>query len=812
MTHNKILKSISKIAPFLMVLLVVCSAGCITDMTVNFYVDDKLYYQMGVDGTNSLSFPPNPTKEGYSFAGWYFDKGVWDKQVTFTSLLDMPLAGEVAVYAYFTGEDVIEYKVTLDTNGGSFVNPPTILDNGKIPLPDTPTRNHYTFMGWYTTPDCIEGTKWDFNSDVVTSDITLYAKWTSEASYHHYIDGYKRTLLTGVENIALNDGKMYITYYLAKVDGATISVLTDTVYNTGGQVLSISSGSEIAKSTTKGLEKTITESTGGNKQTSTAVTDSLDISVQNNINTGVSLFGFINFGGSFQVDTTRGNSVTSSSETGMTWDTATSISDSETVTEDFVSHKEKGTTISLDPYPQEYYYRYAVKGQCIITKTYVYNLKTQRIETSYYDSKIIDGTLFSRMEFCNDGEYFSIPSDGFNADMKNLDISQLYKGSGTESDPFQISTVYELLLVPADITKYYRLANNIDMTGYERFTYDLSAINFDYNGHSLLNTAKPGSAELPYNVASAMDFLNIYNDLDGHYKLVADIDLTGYTIPREAVFSGVLDGNGHTVIGHQTGNYLTVVDTTEFSSTKYYGLFAKNSGTIKNLKISKVKFLGEAPQHNGAWVYMGCVAGINTGTISNIELTNCEVQCHRAASSIGMVAGINEGQISNCKVNRGLLYGNGDGGGIAGTNTGTITSCSVIGNGVSGGVDDTFLHYYKVGSSEGVNAGNGRSWGGIVGYATSTSVIKDISVENVFVYCEFPQPGNTDNIGYIVGNNGGTIAGSISVNSVGNTWTGDSNIQKNLNYFSGINGLTGYSDGTLSNDMSLTNMNWDLVE
>lgn len=810
MTHNKILKSISKIAPFLMVLLVVCSAGCITDMTVNFYVDDKLYYQMGVDGTNSLSFPPNPTKEGYSFAGWYFDKGVWDKQVTFTSLLDMPLAGEVAVYAYFTGEDVIEYKVTLDTNGGSFVNPPTILENGKIPVPDTPTRNHYTFMGWYTTPDCIDGTKWDFNSNVVTEDITLYAKWKSEASYKHYMDGYKRTLLNGVESIVINDENVYITYYLAKVDDATISVLTDTVYNTGGQELSVSSGSEISKSTTKGIVSTITDSTGGSKTTSYEHADYNEEYIS-----GIKInynFGIINFGGNIINDGMRGDSDTTSSSNTITWDTTSSISDSEEVTEDYVSSKEVGTKISLDPYPHDKYYRYVVKGSCIITKTYVYDLESQKIETSYYDSKIIDNTLFLRMEYCNDGEYFSIPSDGFNADMKNLDVAQLYKGSGTDGNPFQISTVYELLLVPADTTKHYQLVNDIDMTGYEWFDYDLSAINFDYNGHSLTNTAKPGSAESPYNVASAMDFLNIYNDLDGHYKLVADIDLTGYTIPREAVFSGVLDGNGHTVIGHQTGNYLTVVDTTEFSSTKYYGLFAKNSGTIKNLKISKVKFLGEAPQHNGAWVYMGCVAGINTGTISNIELTNCEVQCHRAASSIGMVAGINEGQISNCKVNRGLLYGNGDGGGIAGTNTGTITSCSVIGNGVSGGVDDTFLHYYKVGSSEGVNAGNGRSWGGIVGYATSTSVIKDISVENVFVYCEFPQPGNTDNIGYIVGNNGGTIAGSISVNSVGNTWTGDSNIQKNLNYFSGINGLTGYSDGTLSNDMSLTNMNWDLVE
>ena len=798
MTHNKFLKSIIKIAPFFMILLIACSAGCITDMTVNFYVDDKLYYQMGVDGTKSLSLPPNPTKEGYSFAGWYFDKGVWDKPVTFTSLLDMPLAGEVAVYAYFTGEDVIEYKVTLDTNGGSFVNPPTILENGKIPVPDTPTRNHYTFMGWYTTPDCIDGTKWDFNSDVVTSDITLYAKWKSEASYHHYMDGYKRTLLTGVENVALDNGKMYITYYLAKVDGATISVLTDTVYNTGGQVLSVSSGSEIAKSTTKGLEKTITESTGGNKQTSTAVTDSLDISVQNNINSEFTLFGFINIGGSFQVDTTRGTSVTSSSETGMTWDTATSISDSETVTEDFVSHKEKGTTISLDSYPHDRYYRYVVKGSCIVTKTYVYNLKTQKIETSYYDSKIIDGTLFSRMEFCNDGEYFSIPSDGFNADMKNLDISQLYKGFGTESDPFQISTAYELLLAPADTTKYYELVNDIDMKGNEKFTYDLSILNIDYNGHSLLNFAKLGSPESPYNVASAADFMNIYNDLSAHYKLVADIDLTGYTIPGDTVFSGVLDGNGYTITGNKNDGVLTIIDDRELTSTKYYGLFSENTGEIKNLKLSHVNFVSSGSQHSGEWVYAGCLVGFNKGTISNIQLTNCDVICFRAGSSIGLVAGRNGGIIEECVVSNGFLNGNGDGGGIAGTNFGTIDKCSILGG--NGGLATQsgkwcFLHYEKIGSDKGTNGGHGRSWGGIAGYAPHTSVISDVSVKDIHVVYYSQTSGDTDKIGYAVGDNEGLVIGSCFLKGVSSE---SPELKANSKYYFGVkNGFIGGSHGVV---------------
>ena len=41
--------------------------------------------------------------------------------------------------------------------------------------PAAPTRDGYTFLGWYTA----EGEKWDFAKDVVTADMTLYAKWSA---------------------------------------------------------------------------------------------------------------------------------------------------------------------------------------------------------------------------------------------------------------------------------------------------------------------------------------------------------------------------------------------------------------------------------------------------------------------------------------------------------------------------------------------------------------------------------------------------------------------------------------------------------
>lgn len=69
-----------------------------------------------------------------------------------------------------------EYTVTFNSQGGSEVINVNTGSNTTITLPDTPTRTGYTFGGWYKESECIN--IWDFESDTVTSDITLYAKWT----------------------------------------------------------------------------------------------------------------------------------------------------------------------------------------------------------------------------------------------------------------------------------------------------------------------------------------------------------------------------------------------------------------------------------------------------------------------------------------------------------------------------------------------------------------------------------------------------------------------------------------------------------
>lgn len=67
--------------------------------------------------------------------------------------------------------------VIFDSNGGSEV-PMHIVENGSsLSEPSNPTRNGYTFTGWYTDEECT--TLWNFD-DPVTGNMTLYAGWDAE--------------------------------------------------------------------------------------------------------------------------------------------------------------------------------------------------------------------------------------------------------------------------------------------------------------------------------------------------------------------------------------------------------------------------------------------------------------------------------------------------------------------------------------------------------------------------------------------------------------------------------------------------------
>ena len=108
---------------------------------------------------------PEPTKENYTFAGWYNG----DEKFDFTTVP----TGDVTLTAKWTAND---YYVSFVTEHS---DPPTsqnVKYNGTANDPGKLSAEGYTFDDWYT--DDTYSTKFDFTKPI-TSNTTVYAKWTA---------------------------------------------------------------------------------------------------------------------------------------------------------------------------------------------------------------------------------------------------------------------------------------------------------------------------------------------------------------------------------------------------------------------------------------------------------------------------------------------------------------------------------------------------------------------------------------------------------------------------------------------------------
>ncbi|HEY5557797.1 InlB B-repeat-containing protein [Acetobacterium sp.] len=120
-----------------------------------------------------IAKPTDPKRTGYTFSGWYKDsayKTVWD----FTT---GKVTADTILYAKWLAND---YTVTFNSQGGSAITPKYAPYNTTITIPPTPSRSGgYLFVGWYK--DSAFKTAWNFTSEKVTANTTLYAKWEGKS-------------------------------------------------------------------------------------------------------------------------------------------------------------------------------------------------------------------------------------------------------------------------------------------------------------------------------------------------------------------------------------------------------------------------------------------------------------------------------------------------------------------------------------------------------------------------------------------------------------------------------------------------------
>ena len=155
--------------------------------TVSFsynYGNQGIYDTEIVSEDEVVQRPDNPRRSGYSFKGWYTEASGGDRFD-----FDTPITQDTTLYAHWsrnssssdddepTNENHI---VSFEPNAEDVTNMPdaqTLARGSSATYPGMPSREGYTFAGWYLNKNETDlSNQYDF-SQAVTNDTILYAQW-----------------------------------------------------------------------------------------------------------------------------------------------------------------------------------------------------------------------------------------------------------------------------------------------------------------------------------------------------------------------------------------------------------------------------------------------------------------------------------------------------------------------------------------------------------------------------------------------------------------------------------------------------------
>ena len=156
--------------------LVACNTTTIQKVKfkVTFDVDGVSYYEINTQGTEVLQMPADPTKEGFIFDGWYWDKDAWTRQFTASSLLNEPLKEDMRVYAKWKSENEDQ-----DTQiRGTELSAKTLtVDGTNLYTKVSNATETFSFINEISVAD---GAKFTVHTDISCSDVSeLKSKTTS---------------------------------------------------------------------------------------------------------------------------------------------------------------------------------------------------------------------------------------------------------------------------------------------------------------------------------------------------------------------------------------------------------------------------------------------------------------------------------------------------------------------------------------------------------------------------------------------------------------------------------------------------------
>ena len=113
---KKVIASIFVCIMLVSAFLLVSCGNSKVEFKLKFIVDGETYSTINTNGNEVISIPQSPTKEGYTFDGWFWDEGTWQRPFTANSLLNEPLSSDMSVYAKW-GEIAAEPEPTPELSG-----------------------------------------------------------------------------------------------------------------------------------------------------------------------------------------------------------------------------------------------------------------------------------------------------------------------------------------------------------------------------------------------------------------------------------------------------------------------------------------------------------------------------------------------------------------------------------------------------------------------------------------------------------------------------------------------------------------------
>lgn len=155
----------------LTVLLIGCGK---TEFTVEFDSNGGTKIEgIKVEENGVVIEPAAPTKENFIFKGWFSDETL-EEEFVFTT----PIVKDITLYAKW--QELDKYVVKFVTNCSTKIEDIVIYKGDTLEQPIDIKNSGYNFDGWYADNEFKE--KYEFGT-TLNANLTLYAKWTEDATY-----------------------------------------------------------------------------------------------------------------------------------------------------------------------------------------------------------------------------------------------------------------------------------------------------------------------------------------------------------------------------------------------------------------------------------------------------------------------------------------------------------------------------------------------------------------------------------------------------------------------------------------------------